>query len=51
VIQLIDPSQVSPETELIDFCRERLSHMKCPRSIDFAGMGHDDLACWRMPMR
>jgi long-chain acyl-CoA synthetase len=24
------------EAELIDFCRESLAHMKCPRSIDFA---------------
>ena len=23
------------EAELIEFCRERISHMKCPRSIDF----------------
>ena len=23
------------EAELIDFCRERISHIKCPRSIDF----------------
>jgi long-chain acyl-CoA synthetase len=28
----------SPETaqELIDFCREHLAHLKCPRSIDFS---------------
>jgi len=25
--------------ELIEYCRERLSHLKCPRSIDFS----DDL--------
>ena len=37
VVQLIDPEQASPilEAELLDFCRERLSHIKCPRSIDF----------------
>ncbi|MEM7751649.1 MAG: acyl-CoA synthetase, partial [Pseudomonadota bacterium] len=23
------------ETRLLDFCREHLSHVKCPRSIDF----------------
>ncbi len=23
------------ETELIDFCREHISHIKCPRSVDF----------------
>ena len=23
------------EAELIEFCRERLSHLKCPRSVDF----------------
>jgi long-chain acyl-CoA synthetase len=24
------------EAELISFCRERLAHMKCPRTVDFA---------------
>ncbi|HUO13004.1 MAG TPA: acyl-CoA synthetase, partial [Caulobacteraceae bacterium] len=24
------------EAELIGFCRERLAHMKCPRSVDFS---------------
>jgi long-chain acyl-CoA synthetase len=23
------------EVELIGFCRERLAHMKCPRTVDF----------------
>ena len=23
------------EAELIEFCRERLSHYKCPKSVDF----------------
>ena len=37
VVQLMDPDDAGPETEaeLIGFCRERLSHIKCPRSIDF----------------
>ena len=25
------------EAELIAFCRDRLSHFKCPRSVDFTG--------------
>jgi long-chain acyl-CoA synthetase len=24
-----------PESELLEFCRERLSHYKCPKSVDF----------------
>ncbi len=37
VVQLKDPSAASAmlEVELIDFCRDQLSHIKCPRSIDF----------------
>ncbi len=37
VVQLTDPSAASPllEVELLDYCREYLSHIKCPRSIDF----------------
>lgn len=37
VVQLKDISKASPSlaAELIAFCRERLSHVKCPRSIDF----------------
>jgi long-chain acyl-CoA synthetase len=37
VVQLADPSLASPmlEVELLDYCREYLSHIKCPRSIDF----------------
>lgn len=37
VVQLRDPADASAmlELELLDFCRERLSHIKCPRSIDF----------------
>ncbi len=37
VVQLmpgVEPSDHT-EAELIAFCRERLAHMKCPRSIDF----------------
>jgi long-chain acyl-CoA synthetase len=38
VVQLVDPSQAGPELaqELIDYCRERLTHFKCPRTVDFA---------------
>lgn len=37
VVQLMDQRLAgnSLESELIDWCRERLSHVKCPRSIDF----------------
>ena len=37
VVQLKDPSSATAmtELELLDFCRAGLSHIKCPRSIDF----------------
>jgi acyl-coenzyme A synthetase/AMP-(fatty) acid ligase len=37
VVQLRQPAKASPElvADLMAFCRERLSHLKCPRSIDF----------------
>jgi len=37
VVQLRDFSQASAmlEIELLDFCRDHLSHVKCPRSVDF----------------
>jgi acyl-CoA synthetase (AMP-forming)/AMP-acid ligase II len=37
VVQLIDPSEASPELEreLIQFCRDSLADVKCPRSVDF----------------
>ncbi|MGP9814239.1 acyl-CoA synthetase [Rhodopseudomonas sp. NSM] len=37
VVQLKDPSRAAPALaqELMAFCREHLSHVKCPRSIDF----------------
>ena len=37
VVQLKDTSQAGPmvEVELLDYCRTKLSHIKCPRSIDF----------------
>jgi long-chain acyl-CoA synthetase len=38
VVMLAEGHTGSPalEQELIAFCRERLAHFKCPRSIDFA---------------
>ena len=33
-VQLVDGEAVAAET-LIEFCRARLAHLKCPRSIDF----------------
>ena len=37
VVQLLDPAEAGPELaeELIAWCRERLSAIKCPRSVDF----------------
>ncbi|MEZ5597788.1 MAG: acyl-CoA synthetase [Pseudomonadales bacterium] len=37
VVQPRDMDQAGPELamELIDFCREHLSHIKCPRTVDF----------------
>jgi long-chain acyl-CoA synthetase len=37
VVQLVDPADATDATraELIAYCRERLSHFKCPRSVDF----------------
>jgi long-chain acyl-CoA synthetase len=37
VVQLCNPNEAGNalEEELISFCREHLSHIKCPRSIDF----------------
>ena len=37
VVQLKAPNEPSAmlELELLDYCREHLSHIKCPRSIDF----------------
>jgi long-chain acyl-CoA synthetase len=37
VVQLADPDCASPELaqELIDYCRERQAHFKCPRTVDF----------------
>ena len=37
VVQLLDGEEAGPdlEAELISFCREQLSAVKCPRSVDF----------------
>ena len=37
VVQLVDPDRAGPELadELITYCRERLTHFKCPRTVDF----------------
>ena len=37
VVQPVDMALASPEleAELIDYCRSQLSHVKCPRSVDF----------------
>ena len=37
IVQLLDPTKAGPELELelLDWCRARLSAVKCPRSVDF----------------
>lgn len=37
VVQLMDMNDAGPEMEreIISFCREQLSHIKCPKSVDF----------------
>ena len=37
VVQLQDGNEASPQLaqQLINYCRERISHVKCPKSIDF----------------
>jgi len=37
VVQLKDPARAGAllEVELLEYCRDRLSHIKCPVSIDF----------------
>jgi len=37
VVQLADPATAGPALaqELIDYCRDRLAHFKCPRTVDF----------------
>ncbi|HYF46033.1 MAG TPA: AMP-binding protein, partial [Acidimicrobiales bacterium] len=37
VVQLVDPAKAGPDMAqaLIDHCREHLSDIKCPRSVDF----------------
>lgn len=34
-LAVLKPGQKATETELIEFCRERLAAYKCPRSVDF----------------
>ena len=37
VVQPVDPAAAGPdlEQELIAYCRDRLTHFKCPRTVDF----------------
>jgi len=37
VVQPVDPAAAGPDlaAELIGYCRDRLAHFKCPRSVDF----------------
>jgi len=37
VVELVDPAAAGAdmEAELLDYCRSKLAHYKCPRSVDF----------------
>ncbi len=37
VVQLADPASAGPDLaeELIVYCRDRLAHFKCPKTVDF----------------
>jgi long-chain acyl-CoA synthetase len=37
VVQLVDPAAAGPHLaeDLVAYCRDRLAHFKCPRSVDF----------------
>jgi long-chain acyl-CoA synthetase len=35
IVQAVDTANPPTEAELIVFCRDRLSHYKCPRSVEF----------------
>jgi acyl-CoA synthetase (AMP-forming)/AMP-acid ligase II len=32
---VLKPDGKASETELLEFCRSRLAHFKCPRSVEF----------------
>jgi fatty-acyl-CoA synthase len=32
---VLKPGAIATETELIEFCRSRIAHYKCPRSVEF----------------
>jgi fatty-acyl-CoA synthase len=34
---VLKPNAATTEAELIEFCRSRLAHYKCPRSFEFVG--------------
>jgi|TARA_Y100000310_G_scaffold323672_2_gene384409 acyl-CoA synthetase (AMP-forming)/AMP-acid ligase II len=40
VVELIDPNDAGKETEreLIDYCRSKIAHLKCPRTVDFESL-------------
>jgi fatty-acyl-CoA synthase len=37
-IVVLKPGGTATENELIDFCRDRLPHFKCPKRVDFIGV-------------
>ena len=32
---MLRPGETATEQEIIDFCREQLTHFKCPKAIEF----------------
>jgi acyl-CoA synthetase (AMP-forming)/AMP-acid ligase II len=40
LVVAVDPTAPPSEAELVAFCRARISHQKCPRSIDFVDSLH-----------
>jgi acyl-CoA synthetase (AMP-forming)/AMP-acid ligase II len=40
LVVALDPSKPPSEAELLAFCREQISHLKCPRSVDFVTTLH-----------
>jgi len=44
LVMLRDPASPPDPTEVIGFCRERLSHYKCPRTVEFVDDGSGRLA-------
>lgn len=56
MVELIPESNADPAlaTELLAFCRERIAHFKCPKSVDFvarASARHDNGKLYKHKLR